>query len=235
MLPGVAEALARLKAAGFALVVVTNQPDVARGRQTAEVVNAMHARLAALLPIDEFRVCYHDDADACECRKPKPGLLTQAARSTTSSRSVMVGDRWRDIEAGRRAGCRAAILVDYGYDEGHAGDAGRAGPLARGSGRLDPLDHGERMNLTNLRTKIFADGADLDGMLALYRQPLHQGLHDQPDADAQGRHHRLPRASPSRCSRPFPIGRSRSRCSPTSSTRWSARRARSPPGASTST
>ena len=78
----------------------------------------MHERLAALLPLDEFRVCYHDDADGCDCRKPKPGLLTRPPLYDLS-RSVMVGDRWRDIEAGRRAGCRAAILIDYGYDEGH--------------------------------------------------------------------------------------------------------------------
>ena len=116
VLPGVADALARLKSAGFALVVVTNQPDVARGRQTADVVNAMHERLAALLPIDEFRVCWHDDGDSCECRKPKPGLLTRAPLYDIA-RSFIVGDRWRDIEAGRRAGCRAAILIDYGYEE----------------------------------------------------------------------------------------------------------------------
>jgi D-glycero-D-manno-heptose 1,7-bisphosphate phosphatase len=121
LLPGVGDALARLKAAGFALVVVTNQPDVARGRQTMAVVTAMHDRLAALLPIDEFRVCWHDDADACDCRKPKPGLITRPPVYDLS-RSVIVGDRWRDIQAGRNAGLRAAILVDYGYDES-VGDA----------------------------------------------------------------------------------------------------------------
>jgi D-glycero-D-manno-heptose 1,7-bisphosphate phosphatase len=117
VLPGVSEALERLKSAGFALIVVTNQPDVARGRQTEEAVQAMHDRLAALLPIDEFRVCWHDDADACECRKPRPGLLTRAPLYDLG-RSYIVGDRWRDVEAGRRAGCRAAILIEYGYDEG---------------------------------------------------------------------------------------------------------------------
>ena len=107
-----APALARLKAAGFRLVVVTNQPDVAHGRADARaVVEAINAALAARLPIDEFRVCYHDDSDACECRKPKPGLLLQAPAHDLA-RSVMVGDRWRDIEAGRRAGVRATVLVD---------------------------------------------------------------------------------------------------------------------------
>jgi D-glycero-D-manno-heptose 1,7-bisphosphate phosphatase len=118
VLPGVAEALRRLKTAGYALIVVTNQPDVARGRQTVETVNAIHQRLGESLPIDEFRVCWHDDSDACDCRKPKPGLITRPPLYNLK-RSVVVGDRWRDIEAGQRAGCRAAILVDYGYDEGH--------------------------------------------------------------------------------------------------------------------
>ena len=116
VIPGVPEALARLKAAGFALIVVTNQPDVARGLQTEAGVRTLHEHLEQLLPLDEIRVCTHDDADACECRKPKPGLLTRPPLYDLS-RSVMVGDRWRDIEAGRRAGCGASILIDYGYDE----------------------------------------------------------------------------------------------------------------------
>ena len=116
ILPGVREGLERLKAAGFALIVVTNQPDVARGRQRREVVEAINARLAESLPIDEFRVCYHDDADHCDCRKSQPGLITRAPAYDLSS-SVMVGDRWRDIEAGRRAAVRSTVLVDRGYRE----------------------------------------------------------------------------------------------------------------------
>ena len=118
VLPGVSEALTRLRDAGFRLVVVTNQPDVARGTQRREVVDAMHARLAALLPIDEFRVCDHDDGDRCGCRKPAPGMLEAAASEARLllSASYMVGDRWRDVEAGRRAGCRA-VFVDWGYVE----------------------------------------------------------------------------------------------------------------------
>jgi D-glycero-D-manno-heptose 1,7-bisphosphate phosphatase len=118
VLPGVAASLHRLKAAGYLLVVVTNQPDVARGTQSKAVVEAMHARLAALLPIDEFRTCYHDDSDKCTCRKPQPGLILDAASThdVDLGSSVMVGDRWRDIEAGRRAGC-ATVFLDYGYNE----------------------------------------------------------------------------------------------------------------------
>jgi D-glycero-D-manno-heptose 1,7-bisphosphate phosphatase len=116
VLPGVPEALRRLRAAGYALIVVTNQPDVARGKQTRDGVQAIHDYLATLVDVDEFRVCFHDDADGCPCRKPKPGLLT-AAPAHALERSIVVGDRWRDIEAGRRAGCRAAVFVDYEYDD----------------------------------------------------------------------------------------------------------------------
>jgi D-glycero-D-manno-heptose 1,7-bisphosphate phosphatase len=123
IMPGVAGALARLHAAGFRLIVVTNQPDVARGLQTRAVVEAMHARLQAELPIDEVRVCYHDDAACCACRKPAPGLLLDAARAgpVALAGSVMVGDRWRDIEAGRSAGCRT-VFIDYGYAEALKGE-----------------------------------------------------------------------------------------------------------------
>jgi D-glycero-D-manno-heptose 1,7-bisphosphate phosphatase len=114
ILPGVPEALLRLRRAGYQLIVVTNQPDVARGRQTRAAVEAINARLLEILPLDEIRVCYHDDADGCACRKPKPGLLTQGA-AVNFSASVMVGDRWRDIEAGRAAGC-ATVLVDSGVE-----------------------------------------------------------------------------------------------------------------------
>ncbi|MGE0464135.1 MAG: D-glycero-alpha-D-manno-heptose-1,7-bisphosphate 7-phosphatase [Vicinamibacterales bacterium] len=116
ILPGVPEALRRLRAAGYGLVVVTNQPEIARGRTTRAIVDAIHARLRAELGLDDIRVCPHDDGDACACRKPKPGLLLQAPRYDMAT-SAMVGDRWRDVEAGRAAGCGVTILVDYGYDE----------------------------------------------------------------------------------------------------------------------
>lgn len=82
------------------------------------MVEQVNAALAAALPIDEIRVCYHDDPDACGCRKPRPGLLLAAAREhgIDLAASFLVGDRWRDIDAGHSVGCRA-ILIDYGYDE----------------------------------------------------------------------------------------------------------------------
>ena len=116
--PGVGQALAALREAGFLLIVVTNQPDVRRGTTTREAVEAINAALAATLPIDEFRTCFHDSADNCDCRKPKPGALlaAAAAHDIDLPKSFMVGDRWRDTEAGQRAGCRT-IFVDYGYQE----------------------------------------------------------------------------------------------------------------------
>src|SRR4051812_30433549 len=72
LLPGVADALGRLAAAGLPLIVVTNQPDVARGAQTREEVERINHFLASRLPLTAVYVCYHDNADRCECRKPKP-------------------------------------------------------------------------------------------------------------------------------------------------------------------
>lgn len=115
ILPGVADALARLRRAGYRLIVVTNQPDVARGTLKRETVDAIHDRLLSVLPLDEVRVCYHDDADSCGCRKPRPGLLTMGAPVDFSA-SVMVGDRWRDIEAGRNAGCATILVGDNGQE-----------------------------------------------------------------------------------------------------------------------
>lgn len=119
---GVPEACARLKAAGYVLVVATNQPDVGRGKQQQAVVEAMHARLRELVPtLELIQVCYHGgDAHGqpCDCRKPKPGMLTDAARrlGLDLARSWMVGDRWGDIDAGHAAGCRT-VFIDHGYAE----------------------------------------------------------------------------------------------------------------------
>jgi D-glycero-D-manno-heptose 1,7-bisphosphate phosphatase len=112
-LPGVVAATGRLAAAGFSLVVVTNQPDVARGDQRRGTVQAMNQRVADELPVLGVLTCYHDDADCCVCRKPRPGLLFEAVRrwSLDLGRAFLVGDRWRDVEAGRAAGCRSALIV----------------------------------------------------------------------------------------------------------------------------
>ena len=118
LLSGVTDALHRLRDAGFLLIVVTNQPDVARGHASRQEVETVHARLREMLPLDDIRVCYHDDCDRCACRKPAPGMLYAAAveREIALGQSYLVGDRWRDIEAGHRAGC-TTILVDSGHGE----------------------------------------------------------------------------------------------------------------------
>lgn len=118
LLPGVVEAVTALRNAGFILVVVTNQPDLATGKIQPELAEAIHRKLKALLPIHDIKVCGHVDADGCSCRKPRPGMLFEAARdwSIDLDRSFMVGDRWRDVSAGKAAGCRT-IFVDCGYAE----------------------------------------------------------------------------------------------------------------------
>lgn len=118
MLPGVSDALAALHEAGFTLIVVTNQPDVARGTTSMATVEEINNYLSSCLPIDEFQTCYHDSSDGCACRKPLPGAIMAAANKhgIDLGESFMVGDRWRDIEAGQRAGCKT-IFIDYGYDE----------------------------------------------------------------------------------------------------------------------
>jgi D-glycero-D-manno-heptose 1,7-bisphosphate phosphatase len=118
LLPGVREACTQLREAGFALILITNQPDIARGLISAERVAAMNRHLQRYLQLDGVGLCPHDDSARCSCRKPQPGLLLEAARvwDIDLESSYIVGDRWRDIEAGHRAGCHA-IFVDDGSSE----------------------------------------------------------------------------------------------------------------------
>ncbi|HKE97251.1 MAG TPA: HAD-IIIA family hydrolase, partial [Povalibacter sp.] len=118
ILPGVREALQALKARGYPLIVVTNQPDVARGDASRTLADAIHAQLRAQLPVDAVFACFHDDNANCACRKPKPGLLLEAAQAYDIDlrASFLVGDRWRDIEAGQSVGC-TTFFIDAGYAE----------------------------------------------------------------------------------------------------------------------
>jgi D-glycero-D-manno-heptose 1,7-bisphosphate phosphatase len=116
--PDANAALLELKAQGFLLLVVTNQPDVAKGITTQAAVEEINRKLASELPLDDVFVCYHQDSDNCDCRKPKPGMILAAARkhNVDLAESFMVGDRWRDVEAGQNAGCRT-VFIDGGYEE----------------------------------------------------------------------------------------------------------------------
>ena len=118
ILPGVYKALMALKEAGYLLIVITNQPDVARGTIAKDSVEEINSYLSKELPLDDIRSCYHDDHDNCRCRKPLPGALLIAANEhcIDMSESFMIGDRWKDIEAGTQANC-ATFFIDYGYDE----------------------------------------------------------------------------------------------------------------------
>jgi D-glycero-D-manno-heptose 1,7-bisphosphate phosphatase len=112
LLPGVPEALERLRAAGFVLVVVTNQPDVARGKLTRAEAEAINEQVAARLPLLDVFACYHDSADRCTCRKPKPGLLLAAAQKwdLDLGSAFLIGDRWSDIVAAGAVGCTGVLI-----------------------------------------------------------------------------------------------------------------------------
>lgn len=115
----VEEALNLLKENGYLLVIVTNQPDVATGKQLRETVEKMHQIIKKNLPIDLIKVCYETDSPNCLCYKPKPGMLIEASKEMNIdlSQSYMIGDRWRDIGAGQNAGCKRSILIERGYQE----------------------------------------------------------------------------------------------------------------------
>ena len=137
LLDGAEQACRRLKELGYLLIVVTNQPDIARGKQSWAEVDRMHAFLRAQLPVDEVIVCPHDDADGCECRKPKPGMLLDAARrwDIDLDASYSVGDRWRDVEAAQRAHV-PAIYIDRRYGERSA-----TGAFTTAGSLLEALPH----------------------------------------------------------------------------------------------
>jgi D-glycero-D-manno-heptose 1,7-bisphosphate phosphatase len=118
LVAGAEQMLSRLHLANYLLILITNQPDVARGSQDRGTVEAINSYLSNRLPIDDCLVCYHDDRDGCDCRKPRPGLILRAAElySIDLEKSFLIGDRWRDIDAGYAAGCRT-VLINRGYQE----------------------------------------------------------------------------------------------------------------------
>jgi len=180
-----AEALARLSAAGYLLIVVTNQPDIGNGLVTAEVVNEMHRLMAEALPIDRIEICPHSQSDGCSCRKPKPGMLINAARhcGIDLAGSVMIGDRFSDMDAGRAAGCKTIFMdLDYEREEPVAADyAVRS--LAEAVDlilRAMPIAPRATRAVDRLKVKIFADGADLDGILEMAKLSHIRGFTTNP-------------------------------------------------------
>jgi D-glycero-D-manno-heptose 1,7-bisphosphate phosphatase len=118
IVPDARASVARLKDAGFRVFVITNQPDIARGSMPNAVLEEMSRVLRAEVPLDDIAVCTHDDGDGCDCRKPRAGMLhTLAERwQVDLGRSVVVGDSWRDMQAGRAANCKT-VMVGEATDE----------------------------------------------------------------------------------------------------------------------
>jgi len=194
---GVPAALEVLRRAGFLLICCTNQPDVGRGTRTLHDVEAINSQLAARLRLDAVEVCY-DAIDGGPRRKPEPGMLLEAADrfGVDLSRSFMVGDRWRDVEAGRRAGC-ASVLIDLGYDEPWPVAPAEhvvytlmdAALLILSISKISDADGSrdltggptmEPVTLQALKVRLFADGADKDGMLEMYANPYIRGFTTNP-------------------------------------------------------
>lgn len=117
--PGVEEAFQIISESDYLAIVVTNQPDVARGWVSHESVEMINNKILEMLPIDDIKVCFHTNSDQCLCRKPMPGMLLEAAKEweIDLKNSFMIGDRYGDITAGVKAGCKT-ILVGAGDNQG---------------------------------------------------------------------------------------------------------------------
>jgi transaldolase len=184
--PHAAESLARLKAAGYLLIVVTNQPDIGNGLVSVDVVNEMHRLMAQALPIDRIEICPHSQSEGCNCRKPKPGMLINAARhcEIDLAGSVMVGDRFSDLEAGRAAGCRTIFMdLDDGSEVKPVAADYAVRSLAEAVDvilNVMPNSPGAARTVNGLKVKIFADGADLDGILEMAKLSYIKGFTTNP-------------------------------------------------------
>jgi D-glycero-D-manno-heptose 1,7-bisphosphate phosphatase len=112
ILANASSCVSQLRESGLLAIVVTNQPEIGRGTLKAVTVDQMHRRLRSVVPVDDIFVCPHREADACPCRKPKPGLLVAAAEKwrIDLQHSFLIGDRWRDVEAGEAVGCCTFLL-----------------------------------------------------------------------------------------------------------------------------
>jgi transaldolase len=161
---------------------VTNQPDVARGTASKETVIDINNHLQSKLKLDAVLTCFHDTIDNCDCRKPKPGLLLRAAQDygIDLSSSFMVGDRARDVEAGRRAGCRTFFVNDNYTEAPPTRCDFRVSSLIEAANVILTTSDRPRMWLDQLRVKLFADGANRSSMLDMYAKPFIKGLTTNP-------------------------------------------------------
>jgi D-glycero-D-manno-heptose 1,7-bisphosphate phosphatase len=118
IIDGVCRGIEIFKKKGFLPVVVTNQPDVARGTIEKSTVIDINKFICRSLGIENIYTCFHDDFDECSCRKPRPGLLELAADELNIdlSESIIIGDRWKDISAGQAVGCKP-FYIESDYDE----------------------------------------------------------------------------------------------------------------------
>jgi transaldolase len=186
LLPGVVEALDLLASRGLILVVVTNQPDVARGVQSRGAVEAIHQSLMARLPLRAVATCLHDDVDDCACRKPRPGLLRQAAtdHGIDLGQSFLVGDRWSDIAAGRAAGCTTFLVRGPHSGKERCTPDHEVADLAEAARAiLESVEGGtppDAPSARRLRVKVFADGADLGGIREMAARPGIAGFTTNP-------------------------------------------------------
>lgn len=156
LVPGAAEAVRLAGQAGFLVVVLTNQSGVGRGYFTLDDVERVHRRIEELLAregakLDAVYVCPHAPEDGCQCRKPRPGLVRQAARClpVDLARSWMIGDKAADLELARNAGLQG-VLVRTGYGAGLAPEAAALArflaPDVLGAVRRILADSGEELS-----------------------------------------------------------------------------------------
>ena len=114
---GVRETVSILRRKGYKAILISNQPEVARGRITRDTLDQMMQRVNGEVALDDIFICLHDDDDHCVCRKPKPGMILEASRKWKIDlrASYVIGDTWKDMEAGKAAGCKT-ILLDAVYN-----------------------------------------------------------------------------------------------------------------------
>jgi D-glycero-D-manno-heptose 1,7-bisphosphate phosphatase len=115
---GIQKTVSVLKRNGYKAILVSNQPDIARGHVTQDVLDQMTRRLSQEILFDDVFICPHDDDDHCACRKPKPGMILEAAAKWKIDLrgSYLIGDTWKDMEAGKTGGCKT-ILLDAVYNQ----------------------------------------------------------------------------------------------------------------------